>query len=135
MTTKSLSSKGDDEKYHPAPWIKKFERHPELIWYWMREGTYQIPKTCLEMKRRQGSHTEDNTLKGINIFSLKSITLLSINMLLRIFYGKLYFFYYRLLQCSYMSRKRYHVSASRNSIHSPTSLKCLSMRQGAMHFI
>ena len=45
---------GDDKNYHPAPWISGHlkESEPSYIWYWMREGPYQIPRSCMEVNFR-----------------------------------------------------------------------------------
>lgn len=45
---------GNDRSYHPAPWINGHlqERQPSYIWYWMREGPYQIPRSCMEVNFR-----------------------------------------------------------------------------------
>ncbi|KAK3716434.1 hypothetical protein QZH41_016845, partial [Actinostola sp. cb2023] len=45
---------GNDKKYHPAPWIvgHLMERQPEYIWYWMREGPWQLPRSCMEIQIR-----------------------------------------------------------------------------------
>ena len=42
------------KKYHPAPWIsgKDKEQCPTYIWYWMREGEYGPPRSCMEIKTR-----------------------------------------------------------------------------------
>ena len=42
------------KKYHPAPWIygKDKEQCPTYIWYWMREGEYSPPRSCMEVKTR-----------------------------------------------------------------------------------
>ncbi|KAJ7386461.1 metalloendopeptidase [Desmophyllum pertusum] len=42
---------GDDKSYHPAPWMSGHlqERQPLYIWYWMREGPYQIPSSCKDV--------------------------------------------------------------------------------------
>jgi len=42
------------KKYHPAPWIygKDKEQCPTYIWYWMREGAYGPPRSCMEVKTR-----------------------------------------------------------------------------------
>ncbi|XP_057304821.1 uncharacterized protein LOC130641845 isoform X1 [Hydractinia symbiolongicarpus] len=40
--------------YHPSAWIKgdlKMEK-PESVWYWIREGDYHYPKSCLEVMFR-----------------------------------------------------------------------------------
>jgi len=44
----------DDKSYHPAPWINGHlqESQPSYIWYWMREGPYQIPRSCMEVNFR-----------------------------------------------------------------------------------
>ncbi|XP_065054894.1 uncharacterized protein LOC135683537 isoform X1 [Rhopilema esculentum] len=45
---------GTNKGYHPAAWIGEshMEAKPEHIWYWMREGDYKIPSSCLEVKMR-----------------------------------------------------------------------------------
>ena len=46
---------GNSHWYHPAPWIAnlaQMESHPQFIWYWMREGSYQIPRSCMEIRLR-----------------------------------------------------------------------------------
>ena len=45
---------GDDKVYHPAPWINAHlaEKQPEYIWYWMREGLWQLPRSCMEIQMR-----------------------------------------------------------------------------------
>ena len=45
---------GDDKNYHPAPWISGHlkESQPSYIWYWMREGPYEIPRSCMEVNFR-----------------------------------------------------------------------------------
>ena len=42
------------KKYHPAPWIygKDKEQCPTYIWYWMREGEYGPPRSCMEVMTR-----------------------------------------------------------------------------------
>ena len=42
---------GDDKSHHPAPWMNGHlqERQPLYIWYWMREGPYQIPSSCKDV--------------------------------------------------------------------------------------
>ena len=42
------------EKCHPAPWIysKDKEQCPTYIWYWMREGVYGPPRSCMEVMTR-----------------------------------------------------------------------------------
>ena len=42
------------KKYHPAPWIygKDKEQCPTYIWYWVREGEYGPPRSCMEVKTR-----------------------------------------------------------------------------------
>lgn len=42
---------GNDKSYHPAPWINGHlqERQPSYIWYWMREGPYETPRSCMEV--------------------------------------------------------------------------------------
>ncbi|KAL9951076.1 hypothetical protein ACROYT_G043672 [Oculina patagonica] len=42
---------GDDKSYHPAPWISghRQESQPSYIWYWMREGPYETPRSCMEV--------------------------------------------------------------------------------------
>jgi len=42
------------KKYHPAPWIsgEDKERCPTYIWYWMREGEYAPPRSCMDIKTR-----------------------------------------------------------------------------------
>ncbi|XP_073247149.1 uncharacterized protein [Porites lutea] len=44
----------NDRSYHPAPWINGHlqESQPSYIWYWIREGPYQIPKSCMEVSFR-----------------------------------------------------------------------------------
>ena len=57
---------GDDTNYHPAPWInaRLAEKQPEYIWYWMREGLWQLPRSCMEIQMR-GLQT--TTLNGIGL--------------------------------------------------------------------
>ncbi|KAK3716436.1 hypothetical protein QZH41_016844, partial [Actinostola sp. cb2023] len=45
---------GNDKKYHPAPWIvgHLMEIQPEYIWYWMREGPWQLPRSCMDIQMR-----------------------------------------------------------------------------------
>ncbi|KAK3698442.1 hypothetical protein QZH41_010011 [Actinostola sp. cb2023] len=45
---------GNDKNYHPAPWIRGYlmEKQPEYIWYWMREGPWQLPRSCMEIQMR-----------------------------------------------------------------------------------
>jgi len=42
---------GNDKSYHPAPWISGHlqESQPSYIWYWMREGPYETPRSCMEV--------------------------------------------------------------------------------------
>lgn len=42
------------KKYHPAPWIYGTDKEqcPTYIWYWMREGEYAPPRSCMEVKTR-----------------------------------------------------------------------------------
>ncbi|XP_032217727.2 uncharacterized protein LOC5517368 isoform X2 [Nematostella vectensis] len=45
---------GNDPKSYPAAWIneKEHERHPINIWYWMREGEYTVPSSCLKLQQQ-----------------------------------------------------------------------------------
>ena len=45
---------GDEAQYHPAPWIygHLMPSHPTHIWYWMREGIFQLPRSCMEVQFR-----------------------------------------------------------------------------------
>ncbi|XP_048584529.1 uncharacterized protein LOC5514577 [Nematostella vectensis] len=45
---------GDVYNYHPAPWIQgnQMEEQPSHIWYWMREGDYRLPRSCMEVQMR-----------------------------------------------------------------------------------
>lgn len=40
------------KKYHPAPWIYEKEECPTYIWYWIREGEYAPPRSCMDIKTR-----------------------------------------------------------------------------------
>ena len=64
----SLKNEGDDRTYHPAPWIsmKLMESQPEFIWYWMREGPYVIPQSCMEVQMRGYSLPQEEPLKGMD---------------------------------------------------------------------
>ena len=64
--------KGDDPEYHPAPWISGHlqESQPTYIWYWMREGPYKLPRSCMEVQFR-GLQT--NPVKG-NVFKATEIS-------------------------------------------------------------
>ncbi|XP_032229700.2 uncharacterized protein LOC5505409 [Nematostella vectensis] len=45
---------GNERNYHPAPWINGYqmESQPTHIWYWMREGLFQLPRSCMEVQMR-----------------------------------------------------------------------------------
>lgn len=47
------------KEYHPAPWIwgKEKETQPAYIWYWVREGVYQEPRSCMDILTRSFSKT------------------------------------------------------------------------------
>lgn len=59
----------DDKHYHPAPWINGHlkEAQPSHIWYWIREGPYEIPRSCMEVNFR-GLQTN---LLSDGIFTIK----------------------------------------------------------------
>ncbi|XP_048582654.1 uncharacterized protein LOC116601185 isoform X2 [Nematostella vectensis] len=42
------------KEYHPAPWIfgKGKEEQPSRIWYWLREGEYRQPSSCMDILTR-----------------------------------------------------------------------------------
>ena len=49
------SFSGDEKQYQPAPWIfgDLAPQHANHIWYWMREGPYEVPSSCMEVQRRE----------------------------------------------------------------------------------
>lgn len=52
---------GNNKEYHPAPWIygAEQESQPAHIWYWVREGEYKEPKSCMDiLTRTLESNTE-----------------------------------------------------------------------------
>ncbi|XP_074614387.1 uncharacterized protein LOC141874129 [Acropora palmata] len=44
----------DDPFFHPAPWMNGHlqESQPSHIWYWVREGPFQFPRSCMEVNFR-----------------------------------------------------------------------------------
>ena len=54
--------------FFPAPWLDgtDLEQHPVNIWYWVREQSFKLPRSCLEIQLRS---VQNKSVQGNIVFT------------------------------------------------------------------